>query len=107
MAWETRQRGGHYYTRSVREGGRVRREYIGTCETAALIAAHDVRDREARMIARAAERAERERIGRADAARAELDALVDSLARLTLVAAGYHRHHRGEWRKRRAHQETR
>ncbi len=106
MAWETRQRGGSYYTRSVRQGGQVRREYIGTGETAALIAACDERDRQARTMARASERAERERIGRADTALADLDALTDALARLALVAAGYHRHHRGEWRKRRAHQET-
>ena len=106
MAWETRQRGGRYYTRSVREGGRVRREYIGIGETAALIAACDERDREARWLARTADRADRQRIEHVDAALAELDALTDALARLALVAAGYHRHHRGEWRKRRAHQET-
>ncbi len=106
MGWETRQRGGSYYTRSVRQGGRVRREYIGTGETAALIATIDERDRQARMMARAAERAERERIGGADAALADLDALTEAMARLALVAAGYHRHHRGEWRRRRAHQET-
>ncbi len=106
MAWETRKRGGRYYTRSVREGGRVRREYIGTGETADLIAACDERDRQARTMARASERAERERIGRADTELADLDALTETLAQLALVAAGYHRHHRGEWRRRRATQET-
>ena len=104
MAWETRQRGGSYYTRSVRQGGRVLREYIGTGETAELIAACDEHDRAARSLARAAERAERDRIGRADMPLADLDALTETLARLALVAAGYHRHHRGDWRRRRATQ---
>ena len=106
MAWEIRQRGGRYYTRSIRQGGRVRREYIGTGETAELIAAIDNRDRQARLTARAAERAERERIRQADMALADLDALTETLARLALVAAGYHRHHRGDWRRRRATQEA-
>ena len=106
MAWETRERGGRYYTRSVREGGRVRREYIGTGATAALIAAHDERAREARMLIRAAERTERDGVERAAAEFTEFDTLIESVARLALIAAGYQRHHRGEWRKRREQAEA-
>ena len=85
MAWE---RG--YYYRVRRENGRVVREYVGRGRVAELMAKLDALDREK-------EREER----RLDA---DLEALIettDLLARAALVAAGYHQHKRGEWRKRR------
>ena len=36
-----------------------------------------------------------------DASLAELNELADLLARVALLAAGYHQHDRGKWRKRR------
>src|SRR4051812_4656289 len=97
MGWER----GRYYTRSVREGGKVRREYVGTGKLAELAAQMDAIFRAQRQQQRAEERAEREELDALDAPLAELDDLADLLVRAALTAAGYHRHHRGEWRKRR------
>jgi hypothetical protein len=101
MGWETRRGRGRYYTRSHKIADRVVREYVGTGLVAELAAQQDA-------AARAARQAERDRFAQtidhhrdADAAQAAFAQLVDGLTAAVLVAAGYHRHHRGEWRKRR------
>ena len=103
MGWETRQRGGRYYTRSRREGGRIVREYIGTGRVAELAALLDEREREEREAARAEDREWRAQIEAADYLIDTLCRGADVLARATLLAAGYHQHDRGAWRKRRDH----
>ena len=104
MGWETRKRGGTYYTRSRRVNGRIVREYVGggaAGELAALLDAEDRVDREARREAVRAEQAQ------ARAASGALTGLED-MARLaiadTLHAEGFHRH-KGVWRRRRDAQE--
>jgi len=101
MAWETRQRGGRYYTRSKKVDGRVIREYVGTGLVGELAAAADERARAQRQAQQAAWRAEQERIESAIAPLEEFCDMVETLARGSLLLAGYHRHHRGEWRRRR------
>lgn len=101
MGWETRERGGRYYTRSRKVGSRVVREYVGTGLVAELIADRDAAARRQRAEEEAAMRAERERLAPADAAFTAFDAAAEAMARTALVAHGYHRHHRGAWRKRR------
>jgi hypothetical protein len=100
VAWENRERGGPYYTRSRREGGRVRREYVGSGPFAELCARSDKVLREKREL----ERLEgREHVARTEALAEpleELDELAGALVRAALVAGGYHRH-KGEWRMRR------
>ena len=101
MGWETRQRGGRYYTHSRRAGGRVVREYLGTGRIAELAALLDEWEREEREAAR---REDRERRAQIEAADTLIDTLcrgTDALARAALLAAGYHQHDRGAWRKRR------
>ena len=101
MAWETRQRGGRYYTRSKKIGGRVVREYVGTGSIGERAATADARARAQRQAQQAAWQAEQERI---ELALAPLEAfcdVVETLARASLLLAGYHRHHRGEWRRKR------
>ncbi len=101
MAWEKRQRGGRYYTRSKKVNGRVIREYVGTRLVGELAATADARARAQRQAQQAAWQAEQERI---ELALAPLEAfcdVVETLARASLLLAGYHRHHRGEWRRKR------
>lgn len=101
MGWETRPRGGRYYTRSHKVGGRVVREYVGTGRIAVLVAAADTAERRQRAEAAAALRTEEKRLAPAEVMMAEANAITEGLAAAALLGADYHRHHRGAWRKRR------
>jgi hypothetical protein len=99
--WERRERGGLYYTRSRKEGGRVVREYVGggvLGELAAQIDAEWRRQREEKAVA---QREERKRLDALVAPLEELCEAAEIIARAALVASGYHQHNRGEWRRRR------
>jgi len=100
MGWERRPRGGSYYTRSRKVGGRVVREYVGGGLIGELAAAQDAEARAERETERAAWQAERERYAALDGALANLDAATDAATRAALAGAGYYQHHRGEWRRR-------
>jgi hypothetical protein len=99
VAWE--RRGGNlYYYQSEREGGRVRKRYVGTGEIAELIAHADATIRRTRT-----ERGEKARaeIEEAESLASMADGLNDAaevLVRAEMLAAGYHRR-KGEWRRRR------
>ncbi len=100
MAWETRGSGIYYY-RKRKVNGRVISEYIGTGFAALYVASQEAQARQERADAAEKERAEQVKT---TAHEAELDSfcgLTDALASAALLEAGYHRHHRGEWRKRR------
>jgi hypothetical protein len=97
MGWER----GRYYTRSRKVNGRVVREYVGTGRIGELAAQIDAIDREQLDLARQAWRATRDELSGQDELLSELDALTEELARSALLVAGYRRHKRGEWRKRR------
>ena len=101
MSWETRNGTGHYYTRSVRIGGRMVREYIGAGAYAECIAADDARARAERVEDAAAARGEREELAALDERIAAYATTVKAAAYQALEAAGYRRHQRGEWRKTR------
>jgi hypothetical protein len=97
MGWER----GKYYTRSRKVNGRVVREYVGGGLIGSLAAQLDASEREQRALSRA----------EADLRRAEAEALADellavdrlaaALASAALVAAGFRKHNRGEWRRKR------
>ena len=101
MGWERRTRGGWYYTRSRKVAGRVVREYVGGGEWGHIMAAADALDRAERQAAANALRDEQARIDGANAPVNEFCEMVETLTRGVLMVAGYRRHHRGEWRKRR------
>ncbi len=102
MGWETRQRGTRYYTRSRRVGGRVVREYVGTGLLGRLAADLDAEERADQAQRRAAVQRERERLAPLEAQTEALCAAADELTGAALLLAGYHQHHRSEWRRRRA-----
>ena len=100
MAWETRNGRGRYYTRSRRVNGRVVRQYIGAGIAGELAAQEDAErraEREKRRSAWMSQKRELEAIeGLVDQHRKVLMALTGA----TLLHAGFHRHRRGEWRRR-------
>ncbi len=99
MGWETRGNGRYYY-RKVRDGGRVRSEYLGAGVVAELLAEADDLDRQRRQLDteewQDVINAERRTV----ATLAEVDRMVQGMAAAVLIAAGYHTHRR-QWRRQR------
>ena len=92
---------GNYYYRSKRVNGRPRQVYVGSGLVARLAAQLDELDRERRKLrdARAARELEDLEIHDEDIKR--VGRLADALGRAARFAAGFRRHHRGEWRRKR------
>jgi hypothetical protein len=101
VAWEERRNGRRYYYRSRRIGDHVVKEYFGAGVGGDMAAADD--DAKRLRFSRIAEarHAEQRRLEDLDHALAKLDLIAETLTKATLAAAGFHQHHRGEWRKRR------
>jgi hypothetical protein len=97
MGWER----GRYYTRSKKVNGRVVREYIGTGRIAELVAQTDALERQQRVAELNARRAEQAEAEALNDLLNDLNDLADLAARAALLAAGFHLHKRGEWRRRR------
>ena len=102
--WERRDRGGLYYTRSKKVNGKVIREYVGGGLLGQLAARIDSDERRRREEKAALWRQERESLEALDGLTEELYEAAEVLAKAALLAAGYHQHRRGEWRKRRGRQ---
>jgi hypothetical protein len=100
VAWEKRERGGRYYTRSRRspQDGHVVREYVGSGPLAELAARSDRAKRELAEAER--EKEEMERLKALAAPVLEVSEAAEILAHAHLIAAGYHRH-KGEYRRAR------
>jgi hypothetical protein len=101
MAWE--QRGSQrYYYRSRKIEGRVVKEYVGGGFAGMLAEREDEERRRKENADCAAFRNAQQALGAAAEAHEELNRAADALMTAALVAAGYHRHERGLWRKRHA-----
>jgi hypothetical protein len=98
VGWEKRERGGRYYTRSLRENGCVVREYVGGGLVGEMASEADRIERERRE---AEERHHRREIECLEAFAAPVEELHEAAAVLALahlIAAGYHRR-KGEYRR--------
>jgi hypothetical protein len=100
MGWERRERGGSYFYRKEREGGRVRSIYVGKGELAGLIAQLENGRRTEREMQAAHERNLRAIDERVDASLDELSEMAETLTAAVLLASGYHTHKR-QWRRAR------
>ena len=107
MAWQEVD-GRRYYYRGRRLCGRTRRVYVGAAGSPAaeLAAAADGLRRLGREAAARERHAERERHREAEAPLLALCERTDVLTRAALLAAGFHRHDRGQWRRCRREPET-
>jgi hypothetical protein len=101
MAWEKRERGGLYYTRSRKEGGRVIREYVGGGVLGEIAALEDERERRLREEEAALWKEEREQLEALSAPVDEFCEAAEIIARAVLLAVGFRRHNRSQWRKQR------
>jgi hypothetical protein len=100
VGWKTIS-GRPYYYRSIREGDRVRSQYLGPSERGGLFAIPDLEDRLEREERRDAVRAGQAEDAAATEALQEWFDRAETLANAVMIAAGYHWHHRGSWRRRR------
>src|SRR5215211_3123271 len=99
MGWEER-RGRLYYYRSVREGKRVRKKYVGGEALGQLVAQIDELERLQRKEEEAFFKEERERLQRSAAFLQELEEAAEVLTRAYLLASGCHQY-KSQWRKQR------
>ncbi len=99
MGWETRG-GKSYYYRKERDGRRVRSVYLGSGDTARLIAQLDGLQTDEQEEHRAIARIERAQWQAQDAELDALSKIVDEVTAATLIAQGFHQHKR-QWRRKR------
>src|SRR4051812_21302805 len=98
MGWKSIN-GRRYYYQSERDGSRVKSTYFGAGLAGHSVALLDAEAREERRTDRDAERDQRER---ESAEEREVDAWfgrVEAVAHAAMIVAGYHKHHRSEWRR--------
>ena len=100
MGWEQRGNRSYYY-RSVRSGTRVTKEYAGGGLMGVLAEEFEAEQREKRAYEADRRRRERATWAALEQPARELDDLADLLMAASLSVAGFHRHDRGEWRRRR------
>lgn len=97
MGWE---KDGRYYTRSIRVGRQVIREYVGCGFVAEVAAQKDYQQREERDRTRTLLKAERDADRKQERILRKYCKSVDTILMQVLMAAGYH-NHKGQWRRRR------
>ena len=97
MGWELRN-GKRYYYRKIRRGRRVISEYVGAGEFADLMLELDEFDRAEKTDSRTAWKNEKDEAKRLNKDISQLAKIINSMARASLLVAGYHSH-KGQWRQ--------
>ena len=102
MGWERRGKR-HYYYRARRDGNRVIKEYVGVEGSlkAENAAKEDTEMRAAKADLRGTEQKRRQAFEAVHAQVTALGRMASDTISSALLAAGYHQHCRGPWRKRR------
>src|SRR5262245_37617413 len=100
MALETRGARKFFYL-STRKGTRVFKTYVAGGFAAQIAAEHYAELRQEKQIFRAQEGANLDRLSAVEKLLKTAHQRVESAAELHLLAAGFHRPARGEWRRRR------
>lgn len=96
------KRGGNlYYYRSIRDGDKVRKVYVGAGELARIAHESDILRRSSQEAERERHREELERLEAFAAPLEEVSEAAEILARAHLIASGCHRH-KGEYRRARS-----
>jgi hypothetical protein len=95
-----RRNGQLYYYRSVRDGEKVRKVYVGAGEFARICSETDILRRTGRRAQRERERTELEKLEGLVALVEEVSEAAKVLVTAHLVDGGY-RKHKGEWRRAR------
>jgi crotonobetainyl-CoA:carnitine CoA-transferase CaiB-like acyl-CoA transferase len=90
-----------YYYRSIRDGEKVRKVYVGAGEIARISHEGEVLRRTGREAEKEREKEALERLEAMAVPVLELSEAAEILARAHLIAAGYHRQ-KGEWRRARS-----
>jgi hypothetical protein len=90
-----------YYYRSVRDGEKVRKRYVGAGDIARICSETDMLQRTSRRAQRERERAELEKLKDLVAPLEEVSDAADVLVTARLVDGGY-RKSKGEWRRARS-----
>jgi hypothetical protein len=98
MGWDAKASGLYYY-HSVKEGGRVRKVYIGRGEQAEKLAHQIEQRRQERQACNQALHQEQDRLAVAEQHFRELCDLAALLVQAVLLTANYYQH-KGQWRRR-------
>jgi hypothetical protein len=95
--------GNAYYYHKVRTGDRVSSVYVGFGEFAILARSLDLYDQQEKRLTRLEEKEAIEAILQEDRLVSVCCDGIEAIACEMIEAAGYHRHKRGPWRRRRGH----
>lgn len=99
MGWE--QRGNNrYFYRKEREGSRVKSVYVGRGEMAHMISQFESSSADLENLMRAKKSIEADELEKVEAAIDRAVGLTQLFTEATLLAAGFHTHHR-QWRRKR------